>query len=156
MADEQNGAPRLLLVGRVYVKNLSFKSPRVPDIFTDETRAETNAETLMDMKSTNAQIDAEHVEVTLTVTVRAVAAEETIFEIETAQAGVFRIVGYTPQERVEILARICPETLFPFARKTVDDVARRGGFPDVDLRPLDFHELFVQNMREQAARIAVT
>ena len=152
MADEQNGAPRLLLVGRVYVKNLSFKSPRVPDIFTDETKAET----LMDMRSTNAQIDAEHVEVTLTVTVRAVAGEETIFEVETAQAGVFRIAGFTPQERVEILGRICPETLFPFARKTVDDVARRGGFPDVDLRPLDFHELFVQNMREQAARIAVT
>jgi preprotein translocase subunit SecB len=139
-----------LLLGRVYVKKLSLKSPRVPDIFTAETKAETQ----MDLRSDNVQIDAEHVEVTLSVTVRAVAGAETLFEIETVQAGIFRIAGFTPRERVEILGRVCPETLFPFVRKTVDAITRRGGFPDVDLRPLDFQELFVQNMRERGAEIA--
>lgn len=152
MADQRNETPKHLLFGRVYTKALSFRSPRVPDIFTTET----NAETQMDLKSTNVDIDGQHVEVTLAVTVRVMSGDDTIFEVELAQAGIFKMAGYTPRERVEILGRVCPEALFPFARKTIDDVARRGGFPDVDLRPLDFHQLFVQNMRERAAEAAVT
>lgn len=152
MADQQTRAQRRVSIGRIYLKNLSFRSPQVPAAFTVDRKAET----LLNLRSTNAEIDAEHVEVLLNVKVKAVAGEETIFRIEVVQAGVFRITGYTPEERMEILGRVCPETLFPFARKTVDDVARRGGFHEVQLRPRDFHALFVEDMRQRAARIAAT
>ncbi|HUF71904.1 MAG TPA: protein-export chaperone SecB [Gammaproteobacteria bacterium] len=152
MADEQTGPQRLVLIGRVYLKNLSFKSPKVPDVFT----ADRNAETLLNLRSTNAQIDAEHVEVLLHVNVKTVNGEDTLFQIEIVQAGVFRMTGYTPEEMLELLGRVCPETLFPFARKTIDDVARRGGFPEVSLRPLDFDALFAEHMRKHAGEVPAT
>jgi preprotein translocase subunit SecB len=152
MADEQTGAHRRVSIGRIYLKKLSFRSPQAPGAFTVDRKAAT----LLNLQSTNAEIDAQHVEVLLNVNVKAVTGEDTIFQIEVVQAGVFRITGYTPEERMELLGRVCPEALFPFARKTIDDMARRGGFHEVQLRPLDFHALFAQDMRQRAAQVAAT
>jgi len=136
---------RHVAIEKIYLKDLSFVSPKTPDVFSTDV----NVENLLNIQSTNAEINPEHVEVTLTVAVKAVAGQDTIFRVDVVQAGVFRITGYTPEERVEIVGRFCPETLFPFARKAIDDAARKGGFPHVLLRPLDFDALFDQNMRER-------
>ena len=150
MADEQAGVRRQVLIRTAYLKDLSFVSPKAPDIFA----VRDTAERLLNVRSRNAAIDEKHVEVELTVTVKAVAAGESVFQIETVQAGIFLIEGYGPDERVEILGRVCPEMLFPFARAVIDSVTRRTGFRSTLLIPLDFHSLFAENMRERGSQSA--
>jgi preprotein translocase subunit SecB len=147
MTDEKT-QPRRVVLERLYLKKLSFVSPRAPEFFGRNVEIET----LLNIRSTNVDLDAARVEVTLNLSVKAVAAEEAVFQVDVAHAGVFRVTGYTPAERIEILGRVCPETLFPFTRDAIHGVVRRGGFADVGLRPLDFHKLFAQNMRERTAQ----
>lgn len=150
MADEQAPSEKQLLLRKIYIKDFSFKSPKAPEIFYSNT----DTQTLFNIRSTNREIDAEHVEVTLTLTVKSNAQEDTIFLIELVQAGVFVIKGYTPEERVALLGSFCPSTLYPFARGTVADVAKKGGFQELLLQPLNFDALHAQNMRERAAQAA--
>lgn len=152
MADDADTAKRHVTVKKIYLKDLSFVSPQAPGVFSGID----DADRLLNIRSTNSEVAPEHVEVTLTVAVKAVSGEDEdeIFQVEVVQAGVFQITGYTPEERVEILGRVCPEILFPFARDLIDGVTRRAGFPGTLLAPLDFHALFAQNMRERAAQSA--
>lgn len=152
MTDERTEQLRQVTIEATYLKQLAFASPQAPQVFTGSA----DAENFLNLRSTNAEIDPERVEVTLIVAVKGVAAEETIFNVEVAQAGVFMIKGYTPAERVEILGRVCPEILYPFARSTITSAAAKGGFPNVLPKTLDFDSLFAENMREKAAAAAAT
>ena len=147
MADENEIANPQVLLHKLYLKGLSFKSPQPAHVYTPDTVAET----MINVQSTNAEIDAERVEVTLKLAVKGVAGEQTIFELEAVQAGLFSIQGYTPEQRTEILGRFCPETLFPFARNAIAAAAAKGGYPNVLIKPLDFAAMFSENMRERAA-----
>lgn len=148
MADERAPPEQLLLLQKIYIKDLSFESPKTPGIFTSNV----NAQNVFNIRSVNREINAEDVEVTLTLTVKSVSEDDTIFQIELSQAGVFTIKGYTPEERFSLLGTVCPGTLYPFAREAIADVANKGGFPELLLQPIDFDVLFAQNMQERAAQ----
>ena len=147
MAEEQAPTSNQLLAESIYLKDLSFVSPQAPQSFAPDLKVER----LMNIRSTNSELGGDRREVTLTVKVREVAGADLIFEIEVVQAGVFRIAGFNANQRLEILGRVCPEILFPYVRTAMDEIARKGGFPNMLLNPIDFRELFAQNMREWAA-----
>jgi preprotein translocase subunit SecB len=90
--------------------------------------------------------------VTLTLTVEAKDNDTTLFLIEVAQAGIFAIQGYTPEERAVLIGSFCPNTLYPFAREAIADIVAKGGFPQMLLQPINFDALFTQAMQERAAR----
>lgn len=74
-----------------------------------------------------------------------------MFAVELVYAGVFRITG-VPQEHMHPFVMIeCPRMLFPFARSILADATRNGGFPPLLLDPIDFAQLYRQNMAQQAA-----
>jgi preprotein translocase subunit SecB len=142
MADEPASTEKQFVLRKIYLKDVSFESPKAPDIFTSDV----NAQTLLNIRSGNRQIDGGDVEVTLTVTVRSVAQDDTIFLVEVVQAGVFGVEGYTPEERLTLLGTLFPGMLYPYAREAVTTLAMKGGFPQLLLQPLDFNVLFAQNM----------
>lgn len=147
MADQQPQTPsKQLVLQKIYVKDLSFESPRAPQVFTSNASPQTQ----LNLRSSNRQIDNEHVEVSLTLTVDAKDNEETIFLIEVVQSGVFTVTGYNEQERSMLLGSFCPSTLYPFAREAVADIATRGGFPPLLLQPINFDALYAQAMQERA------
>jgi len=148
MADEQAPSEKQLLLHQLYIKDLSFESPKVPEIFASNVNSQID----LNVRSVSREIDAEHVEVTLTLTVKSIAEEDTVFLIELVQAGVFIIKGYTPEERFAFLGGYCPGTLYPYAREAIADLVDKGGFPQLLLQPLDFDTLYAQNMQERAAQ----
>ena len=152
MTDQSSDQRKLVLLEKCFLKNFSFESPKAPAVFTNYV----DPEKLLNIQSTNSKIDAERMEVTLTLAVRAVREEDMIFHVKVVQAGEFRITGYSPTERLEILGAICPEMLFPFARNTIDAAVRKGGLPDILLRPVDFATLFEHEMLERAGQGAAT
>jgi len=151
MADQQAlNAGKQLVLQKIYVKDLSFESPRAPQVFTTNASPQTQ----LNIRSSNHQVDNDHVEVSLTLTVDAKDNSETIFLIEVVQSGVFTMTGYNDQERSMLLGSFCPATLYPFAREAIADIVTRGGFPPLLLQPINFDALYAQAMQERAQQAA--
>jgi preprotein translocase subunit SecB len=149
MADEPAQATndKQLLLQKIYIKDLSFESPKAPEVFTIQRTAATQ----LNIGSGNRRIDGDHVEVTLTLTIESKDGDETLFLIEIVQAGIFTISGYADQERAVLLGSFCPGTLYPFAREAVAQIASKGGFPQLLLQPINFDALFAQAVQQRQA-----
>ncbi len=46
---------------------------------------------------------------------------------------------------------MCPNTLFPYVRETLDSLAVRGGFPAIQLAPVNFDALYEEALKQRAA-----
>jgi len=149
MADEpaQASNEKQLFLQKIYIKDMSFESPKAPEVFSMDAQANTQ----LNIGIGNRQIDDDHVEVSLTLTIKTLAQDETLFLIEIVQAGVFAISGYTDQERIMLLGSFCPGTLYPFAREAVAEMANKGGFPQLLLQPINFDALHAQTIQERQA-----
>jgi len=149
MADEQPqtaAATQQLLLQKIYVKDLSFESPKAPTVFTTNVQPQTQ----ISIRTGSQTIAQNTFEVTLTLTVEAKEQDATIFLIEIAQAGIFYIEGYTAEEQAVLIGTFCPNTMYPFAREAIADVIGRGGFPQFLLQPINFDALYAQAVRERA------
>lgn len=149
MADQQDQTTptRQLLLQKIYLKDLSFESPKAPEVFTSNASAQTQ----LNIRSSNRDVGNNHVEVTLTLTIESKDKEETLFLVEIAQAGIFLVEGYSQQERAALLGSFCPGTLYPFAREAISDIVTKGGFPQLLLQPINFDALYAQALKSREA-----
>jgi preprotein translocase subunit SecB len=148
MADETPTPPeKQLLLQKIYIKDLSFESPKTPDVFATNSAPQTQ----LNIRSGSREVAPETQEVTLTLTVEAKSEDNTLFLIELVQAGIFLIKGYTDDEQQMLTGSYCPGSLYPFAREAIADIVTRGGFPQLLLQPINFDALYAQAMRERAS-----
>jgi preprotein translocase subunit SecB len=149
MAEQPTPAPqKQLLLQKIYVKDLSFESPKAPLVFTTNVSPQTQ----LNVRSSAQEVAPDTQEVTLTITVEAKDKDATLFLAEVAQSGIFLIQGYTPEERSILIGSFCPNTLYPFAREAISELVSKGGFPPLLLQPLNFDAIYAQAMQERAAR----
>lgn len=135
------------LIQKVYVKDLSFETPNSPHIFQKPWQPAVN----MDLATTAGSLDDSNFEVVLSVTVTVTIENQTVYLVEVQQAGIFRITD-VPKELIgRMLATVCPNILFPFARETVSDLVTRGGFPQLLLAPVNFDALYLQQQQQRAS-----
>ena len=126
---------------RIYVKDMSFESPRAPDSFLQQFKPKINLE----LNTTHRNIDEDNYEVVLSVTVTATnEAEETIYLAEVQQGGVFLIKGMDQETLIQTLGSFCPSVLFPYARETIDSIVTKGSFPALMLAPVNFDAVYAQ------------
>jgi preprotein translocase subunit SecB len=150
MADEQTNtaAQKQLTLQKIYVKDLSFESPKAPAIFTTNVAPQTQ----INIRSAAQEVAPNTQEVTLTLTLEAKDQDTTIFLVEVAQAGIFNMQGYSAEERAVLVGSFCPSTLYPYAREAISDVVSKGGFPQLLLQPINFDALYAQAVQERTAR----
>ena len=150
MADEQpqTTAAKQLLLQKIYVKDLSFESPKAPAVFTTNASPQTQ----ISIRTGSQSVAPSTFEVTLTLTVEAKEQDATIFLVEIAQAGIIYVEGYNAEEQGVLIGTFCPNTLYPFAREAIADVIGRGGFPQFLLQPINFDGLYAQAVQERAKR----
>jgi preprotein translocase subunit SecB len=148
--DNQTAATKQLVLQKIYVKDLSFESPKSPEVFTSNASAQTQ----LNIRSSNRELGNDQIEVMLTLTVDSKNNDDTLFLIEVVQAGVFLVQGYTGQERSAVLGSFCPGTLYPFAREAIADIATKGGFPPLLLQPINFDALYAQAVKDGSGQPA--
>jgi preprotein translocase subunit SecB len=147
MADEnQNAAAKQLLLQKIYIKDLSFESPKAPGVFTTSVQPQTQ----LNIRSSAQDLGQGLQEITLTLTLEAKDKDTTLFLVEIAQSGIFFIQGYTPEEHAMLTGSFCPQTLYPYAREAISDIVGRGGFPQLLLQPINFDALYAQAVQERA------
>lgn len=147
-----NGAQPKLNVLAQYVKDLSFESPGAPN----SLRARDKAPAININVNVNANpMSDKEFDVNLTLSARAGAEKDVLFNVELVYGGVFRIEGFPQEHMLPLLFIECPRLLFPFARQIVADATRNGGFPPLMLDPIDFAQMFQKKMAEDQAKAKV-
>jgi len=149
---ETEGAERKqgqFAIQKVYVKDVSFETPNSPHIFKKQWQPQVN----LDLASTATVLDDANYEVVLSITVTVTMDTLTVYLVEVQQAGIFHLTD-VPQEVIgRMLATVCPNILFPFAREAVSDLVTRGGFPQLLLAPVNFDALYLQQQQQKQAQV---
>jgi len=148
---ESNAAPEPTQgrfgIQKIYIKDLSFETPHSPQIFQEEWKPSVN----LDLSSSASPVAENIYEVVLSVTVTVSFEEKTVYLAEVEQAGIFQIQDLPKDVLGRVLATVCPNILFPFAREVVADLAMRGGFPQLLIAPMNFEALYAQHQQQAAA-----
>jgi len=149
MADQQNppqptGVP--LSVNLQYLKDLSFESPRAPQVFVSEGP--------QSQVGVNVRVDGRGVgentyEITLHLEVAATAGDAQVFLLEMDYAGIFTVPQLLPEVLGPLLMIEAPRMLFPFARQIVSNTVAAGGFPPLLINPIDFADLYRRQLAAQ-------
>jgi preprotein translocase subunit SecB len=142
MADQQAPSGPSLRIEKIYLKDLSLENPGAPQSFSSQDTPQVE----VSLRSRGEQIEEAVFECVLTITVTAKTGDKTLFLVEAAQAGVFRISGVPLPEVQPVLGIHCPNVLFPYARETIADAITRAGFPPVHLDPINFELLYQQQL----------
>lgn len=138
---EQAQQEQQFILQRIYVKDMSFESPKSPDSFLKQWKPQINLE----LNTANSALSDDNYEVVLSVTVTAKNEEdEVLYLAEVQQAGVFMIKGMKEEAMGQTLASFCPNVLFPYAREAIDTVVTKGSFPALMLAPVNFDAIYAQ------------
>lgn len=148
-AADQPAQPQFAIL-RTYVKDLSFESPMGVKVFSKTFQPKIQ----LDVNTKASKVVDTQFEVTLMLTITAKLEEETAFIIEIQQAGLFNVTGFPEEQMKHVLGAVCPNFLFPYAREAVDNLSVRGGFPPLQLAPIDFDGLFRQQQAQAQGQAA--
>lgn len=126
-------------VGAQYVKDFSFESPNVPQIFND---LNTQPQMALDVNVLSRGFGNGTFESVLKIKLESKVNDRTAFISEIAYAGLFSLPEL-PEEQIKMFLLVeAPRLLFPFARAIIANAVREGGFPSIAMQPIDFMALY--------------
>lgn len=144
---QQAAQPSLNIVAQ-YVKDLSFENPGAPQ----SLRARSTAPNINIQVGVQANpLEGTEIEVELRIEARAVDGDATLFAIELVYGAVFRLANIPPENLQALTLIECPRLIFPFARQIVAEASRNGGFPPLLIDPIDFVQLYRQQVAARQA-----
>lgn len=130
--------PALLLRAQ-YIKDISFENPRAPaSLFSLREAPEMNVNINLGAQ----KLDENVVELSMQISVRAVAEKTTLFLTDLVYAGVLELRNIAPEQVEQAVFITGAQLIYPFARRVIADMTRDGGFPAVQLEPIDFVTLY--------------
>ena len=135
---------------RIYLKDSSFESPRSPTVFQGQWAPKIN----FDIKSRSEKVQDDVYEVVLVLTAEAQMEEQAAFLVEVHQAGIFAAKDFDELQLEQLLATVCPNILFPYAREAIDSLVVKGSFPALALAPVNFDALYKQQKEAMAQQPA--
>lgn len=143
-AGQAAGENKSFAIRRIYTRDISFESPNAPQIFGEEKWV---PDVSINLANQVSKVTDNIHEVTLSVTVTAKLGDKTAYLVEIQQSGEFQTMGFDGNELRELLGIYCPNLLFPFLREAVSNLVIKGGFPPLQLAPVNFEALYIQHMR---------
>lgn len=146
---QESKGPNMTLQ-KIYTKDVSFEAPNAPQVFNEQGQPEIK----LNMNQKVNKLDDSTYEVCLTATVTCTVNEKTAYLAEVCQAAVFGMQNFNDQALHQTLGVYCPNVLFPYIRQQVSDLVLAGGFQPLMLQPVNFEQMYAQQMQqaqEQAA-----
>jgi len=133
-------------VQKIYVKDASFEAPGAPHIFQEQAQPQIQ----LNLNQTVNNLADGVYEVILGVTVTCKIGEKNAYLAEVKQAGIFSLTGFDQQSLHGVIGTFCPNTLFPYVRQAISDLVMAGGFPPFLLQPINFDQLYMEQLRRRA------
>lgn len=144
-ATEQQEQEVVFQIQRIYVKDVSFEAPNLPQIFQQEWEPNLS----FDLSTEAKELGDNLYEVTLNISAETTLEKsgDVAFICEVKQSGIFAISGLEDMQMAHCLTSQCPNILFPYARELVASLVNRGTFPPLNLSPVNFDALFMEHLR---------
>ena len=134
-------------VDKIYVKDVSFESPKAPQVFNEQAQPQLN----MNLNQRVTKVGDNSFEVVLGITLTcSIDEDNTVYVAEVQQAGLFTLSGFEPQTLDAMLGTHCPNVLYPYARQLVAGLIQDGGFPPFVMQPINFEALYAEGLRLRA------
>ena len=131
-----------------YIKDMSFENPRAPaSIFSLREPPQMDVSINLGAQ----RLDEKVFELAIHISCRAVADKTTVFLCDVVYAGVIELHNIADDALEPTLFIQGAQLLYPFARRVIADITRDGGFPPLQLDPMDFVTLYHQRSPEQKA-----
>lgn len=149
---EQNQAAKeeqevVFQIQRIYVKDVSFEAPNLPNIFQQEWKPQLGFELNTETREVGENLYEVSLHINVSVTLE--DSNDTAFICEVKQAGVFTVAGFDEINLAHALAVTAPEILYPYARELISSLVNRGTFPALNLSPVNFDALFADYLQRQ-------
>jgi preprotein translocase subunit SecB len=130
---------------KLYLKDVSVEVPNAPEIFVERDQPKISIELNNEAKP----LADGFYEVALQLTVTSKIGKQTAFVVDIVQAGIFTIKNI-PEDGLEaVIAITCPNILFPYAREAISNFTVKAGFNPVQLQPINFEALYMQEKEKQ-------
>ncbi len=146
-AGNPENAP-IMSLQKIYIKDVSFETPNAPEIFNEKGQPEIK----MNLNQKVKKIADDTYEIVLAVTVTCKILEKTAYLVEVQQAGIFSLANFEENILHQTLGSYCPNVLFPYARQMISDLVMNGGFQPLLLQPVNFDQLYAQQMQQAQAQ----
>ncbi|MCB9992570.1 MAG: protein-export chaperone SecB [Hyphomicrobiaceae bacterium] len=139
-------SPTVSIVAQ-YIRDLSFENPEAPtSIMASATPPQFSVGINVGVKKQDDGLYA----VELTVNAKAERPTGMLFSVELIYGGLFRL-NHIPDAQLPLFLMIeCPRLIFPFARQAIANVTQSGGFPPMLMEPVDFAQIYRQNLQRMA------
>lgn len=132
-------------IKRIYIKDASFEAPNTPNIF----HKKWDPIIKFNLNITSNKLKSNIFETVLQVRVIVKNEENLFFLCDVHQAGVFLISYFNEKELKHCLGSYCPNILFPYARTCISSLVSYGSFPQLNLTPINFDNIFYKNLKSE-------
>tara|TARA_B100001123_G_scaffold450931_1_gene625205 strand:+ start:169 stop:636 length:468 start_codon:yes stop_codon:yes gene_type:complete len=140
--NDQATQPQMLSLRGQYIKDISFENPRAPQSLLN-LKEPPAIEINVDLSAQRLQDNM--FELTMHIGARASQDKTTVFLTDLAYGGIFDVPGDENTDFERLVLVDCAYMLFPFARRIVAEITRDGGFPPLQIEPVNFAGLYEQN-----------
>jgi preprotein translocase subunit SecB len=131
-----------------YIKDLSFENPRAPaSIFSMREAPQMDVSINLGAQ----RLDEKVFELSIHISTRAISEKTTVFLCDVVYAGVLEMQGIPDAAMESTIFIQGAQLLYPFARRVIADLTRDGGFPPLQLEPMDFAALYAQQRAQAPA-----
>ena len=134
-----------------FLKDFSFESPNVPDLFFKNDNSQAKLEINIDLQVKGAENNVFMVDLITKVHSKLDQDDKTIFLIESTYSGLVQMAEEKDEEakRRTLLIDV-PHLLFPTVRSLITRMTAESGFPPVALQPVDFAAMYEQRKNQPA------
>ena len=149
--NEEQAAPQPLKMQILaqYIRDMSFENILAQKGIDGDVQPEISVEVNIDAKKRSVDNQYEVI-IKTAISSKTKAKGEPMFLLELEYGGIFHIENLPNDQLHPYLMIECPRMIFPFLRRIVSDVTRDGGFPPMNLEPIDFMALYRNEIQRRS------
>ena len=150
--NEKEAAPKpiKMQVLAQYIRDMSFENILAQKGINGDVQPEISVQVNIDAKKRPVENQYEVI-IKTAISSKTKEKGEPMFLLELEYGGIFHIENLPEDQLHPYLMIECPRMIFPFLRRVVSDVTRDGGFPPMNLEPIDFMALYRSEIQRRSA-----
>jgi len=148
--EETTPKPLKIKVLAQYIRDMSFENILAQKGINGDVKPEISVQVNLDVKKRPVENQFEVI-IKAAISSKTKEKGEPMFLLELEYGGIFHIENLPEDQLHPYLMIECPRMIFPFLRRIVSDITRDGGFPPVNLEPIDFVALYRSEIQRRSA-----
>ncbi len=129
---------------KIYIRNFNFETKTIKHLALDTWKPETDLHLEISVGESRNDLH----EVLLRLNLTAKHEEDIVFLTKLEHAGIFLIKNFEKDRFYRTLGSYCPNLIYPYACQLILSSVRRGGFPEIELMPVDFESMYNEHLQK--------